>query len=296
MTNDHTNGPVDEGFSEAWLTLREPADHAARSLSMPGQIRQWRESMDSINILDLGAGTGSNFRYLAPHLGHRQQWTLVDNDSRLLGTVQNVLEKWASQKQISFTSSNEQICIESASFSANVNCQLNNIDHQMSALEFHSADLVTASALLDLTSAAWLDELAIQCLKYNCAALFALNYNGHIRWAPEFSSDEIVTDRLNQHQLQDKGFGPALGPKAVAYLARCLENGNRRLLTVDSNWNLTVNQSELQQVLINDWASATLTLGLKDQSIITQWQQARMSSIKQRKSALTVGHSDILFL
>lgn len=296
MTNDHKNGTVDEGFSEAWLTLREPADHDARSLSMPRQLSQWRNSMDSINILDLGAGTGSNFRYLAPRLGHRQHWTLIDNDSRLMNTVPSVLENWARQKQASFTISNGQISVESASFSAKINCRLNNIAHHMSALEFHSADLVTASALLDLTSAAWLDELAAQCMENDCAALFALNYNGHIRWTPEYSSDEVVTGRLNKHQLQDKGFGPALGPDAVAHLAGCLESGNRRLLIEESNWNLTEHQYELQLALVKDWASAALTLDFGEQSIINRWQQERMSSISRRKSSLIVGHVDALLL
>ena len=38
---------------------------------------------ETIEVLDLGAGSGSNLRGLAPHLLGRQRWRLIDHDSAL---------------------------------------------------------------------------------------------------------------------------------------------------------------------------------------------------------------------
>ena len=69
-------------FSSAWLTLREPADAAARDeslvASLPGRLRA------PLVIRDLGCGTGSLGRWLAPRLPVPQHWILMDRDPDLL--------------------------------------------------------------------------------------------------------------------------------------------------------------------------------------------------------------------
>jgi hypothetical protein len=60
------------GFSTDWLQLREPFDVAARRPMLidellPHIARGTTEA--PLEIVDFGAGAGSNFRYLAPQLG-----------------------------------------------------------------------------------------------------------------------------------------------------------------------------------------------------------------------------------
>ena len=73
---------------------------------------------------------------------------------------------------------------------------------------------ITASALLDLTSAAWLDRLAERCGR--APLLMALSFDGRLSWQPALAEDDLVRDRFLAHQRTDKGFGPALGPDAAA--------------------------------------------------------------------------------
>ena len=49
-------------FSADWLALREPADHASRSAKLASSIADVLPSAYDLAVLDLGAGTGSNFR------------------------------------------------------------------------------------------------------------------------------------------------------------------------------------------------------------------------------------------
>ena len=79
---------------------------------------------------------------------------------------------------------------------------------------------VTAAALLDLTSAAWLDGLAARLRQV--PVLIALSFDGRLSWRPGAAEDGQVRARFLAHQRRDKGFGPALGPAAAAHLADLL--------------------------------------------------------------------------
>lgn len=68
-------------FSIDWLDLREPADHAARNPELVETLAQWCATR-APRILDLGSGTGSSYRGLAPMIGGH--WTLTDIDPALL--------------------------------------------------------------------------------------------------------------------------------------------------------------------------------------------------------------------
>ena len=72
------------GFSKDWLALREPADHAAVNHHVRGSLLAYLAARTDVSIVDLGCGTGSNFRNLAPEINCSQSWTLVDNDTVLL--------------------------------------------------------------------------------------------------------------------------------------------------------------------------------------------------------------------
>ena len=77
------------GFSAQWLAMREVADARARNHDAVHALNRWLPGASmlngaSINICDLGCGTGSNLRWLAPHINARQCWRLFDNDPDLL--------------------------------------------------------------------------------------------------------------------------------------------------------------------------------------------------------------------
>ena len=64
-------------FSPDWLDLREPTDHASRNLDVLKAVQN-HLPQDEVYITDIGCGTGSNLRGLAPLLkATTQHWTLV---------------------------------------------------------------------------------------------------------------------------------------------------------------------------------------------------------------------------
>ncbi|ASJ71199.1 class I SAM-dependent methyltransferase [Granulosicoccus antarcticus] len=294
MVNDEPS-QAPSGFSQQWLSLREPADHTARDSVLSESLQGWAKLQTPLHIMDFGTGTGSNLRYLCPLLGHDQHWTLVDNDAQLLTQLPDILSLWATSNDITVQHANDALVLSNETFSASVHWQQSDLANYLAELPFETTDLVTGSALLDLTSRRWLDQLARLCISHRCASFFVLNYNGHIDWQPVTETDSLMRQLLNAHQLSDKGFGPALGPQAGQYLASLLEARQAVTLTA-SDWGLSPTHRELQAALIEGWAAAAIEQHSGERAVIDQWQTARNSFNSTSMSQLTVGHVDLLAL
>src|SRR5262245_19444439 len=202
-------------FSAEWLRLREPVDHAARSAALTGDVLR-ALPQSPIKILDLACGTGSNLRYLRGCLNTTSdpygppEWLLVDHDPSLLSLVAPTPDVRSVERD------------------------LRDLDDGL----FAGRALVTASALLDLVSESWLRQLVSRCRAHDAAALFALSYDGRLSFEPSEPDDEMVRDLVNRHQRTDKGFGPALGPSAVAAAADRFTDSGYDVRIDASDWVL----------------------------------------------------------
>src|SRR5690606_41696617 len=95
---------------------------------------------------------------------------------------------------------------------------------------------LTGSALLDLTSAAWLEAFAAAC--GGRPVLRALSFDGRLAFEPGAPEDAEIRRRFLAHQCKDKGFGPALGPDAAMYLADRLAARGYATSLERSDWRL----------------------------------------------------------
>jgi hypothetical protein len=95
MTAATVAPPSDPGFDPAWLALREPADHDARAESLLPPLVEalggrpfGARNGGHFTVHDLGSGTGSMARWLAPRLPGPQRWVLHDHDPVLLAEAE----------------------------------------------------------------------------------------------------------------------------------------------------------------------------------------------------------------
>jgi hypothetical protein len=172
------------------------------------------------------------------------------------------------------------------------------VEHDLSALDdylFEERSLVTASALLDLVSEPWLRALASQCRAHRAAALFALTYDGRLAFEPAEQEDALIRDLVNRHQTTDKGFGPALGPAAVAAALDLFRSAGYSARTAPSDWVLsrTSAPDALQQQLIGGWADAAAAVAPGAATSIGGWRSKRLAHVANGRSVLTVGHQDL---
>jgi hypothetical protein len=154
-------------------------------------------------------------------------------------------------------------------------------------------DLVTASALLDLVSAEWLDRLVIETAARRLPVYAALTYDGRATVEPGGAFDAELLAGFNLHQRTDKGFGPALGPAAAARAAERLEHFGYAVVQGRADWVLRRDDRAIQEALFAGWAElAPLTTRLSAAEI-DGWLARRRAYLAQGRSRLRVGHVDI---
>jgi len=260
-------------FSAEWLALREPADRRARSARLTREIADRVIDRAPVRVLDLACGTGSNLRYLARHLPPIQHWLVVDRDPALLARLRKPMS-WGIVVSVH---------LHRRDFA--------NLDAIVEL--FERASLVTASALLDLVSARWLDALADRCRAARAPALFVLSYDGRILCTPRDPDDEMVRALVNRHQRTDKGFGPALGPDATDHAQRSFAERGFVVDRERSDWMLDRGDPDLQRQLIDGWASAATEMAAADAAAIDRWRKRRLEHVAAGRSTLVVGHDDL---
>ncbi|MFZ5555998.1 MAG: class I SAM-dependent methyltransferase [Pseudomonadota bacterium] len=282
------------GFSARWLELREPFDAAARSGTAAGALAELPRRGERLRLVDLGAGTGANIRYLAPLLAGRQDWLAVDRDAELLAALPEQLRRWADDNGGRFRRRGEAIEVEGDTFTASVALCRADLFREPPPLQ--GAQLVSASALLDLVSAEWLDAILSRCCSEGAAVLFALAYDGEIAWRPREEGDALVRELVNRHQRTDKGFGPALGPAAVDHGAARLRRLGYDVRLGRSDWVIGCGAIAIQQALVDDWSAAARAVSPRDAGAVDAWRRRRLARLREGTSSLVVGHQDLVGL
>jgi SAM-dependent methyltransferase len=261
-------------FDADWLTLREPADHRARAGALVRLLSDYFSSLPLLHILDLGAGTGSNLRFLAPRLSQPQRWTLIDHDPGLLERVRPP----ADRPDVQWRS----LCAD--------------LSLWRDCVSLPAPDLVTASALIDLVSQNWAESLAEGCRALGAAVYIALSYDGEVRWSQPDPLDAQVRTAVNAHQERDKGLGSALGPRATSVLASQLRDRGYRVRTDASPWNLGADSAALAGLLVTGWVDAACEQDPGSCALYQMWGERRQADLAAGRTRVHVGHWDLLAL
>jgi hypothetical protein len=258
------------GFAAEWLALREPYDARARNAAIRDSAIQSLAGLPSVNIVDLACGTGSTLRALSPRLAERQNWRLVDNDLGLLPRA----------------AANPRAGMKLHGIPLDLNRDLE------AALD-GPVDLVTASALLDLVSEAWLERLVVEIAARKIPLYAALSYDGWIELDPADGVDAAIVEALNRHQRGDKGFGPALGPAAAEYAVAQLKRAGYSVEQGMSDWLLAPHDDRFQIELLSGFAKAAREMGDVPIADIENWLGRRSDAVAAGHSSIRVGHVDI---
>lgn len=261
------------GFSAGWLALREPADHRSINHQVRTACVRAFAGRDRVHVVDLGCGTGSNLRSLAPAFGFRQHWTLVDHDPALLDMARSRAGEMAGDIEIV--------------------CKPADLARESLGSVVTGADLVTASALFDLFSAEAVARLVAAVAASHSVFYTVLTYDGIAAFLPEHPADSAMREAFNQHQRSDKGFGPAAGPDATDILAAALREHGYHIQRGKSPWVLDGAWRALRQELERGWAAAVRETGAIPAATIDDWLTHRTAA---SSAVAIIGHEDLLAL
>ncbi|MBY0331151.1 MAG: class I SAM-dependent methyltransferase [Acetobacteraceae bacterium] len=308
MTRPDDEDPADtrdDAFDPDWLALREPYDALARSEALAAALIARLPARP--RLIDLGAGTGSLLRWLAPRIGRAQAWTLVDSDRALMEEAFDTIAGRAEAIGLKATMPNRRTLLVHARGGAwRVEALHADLAEAPRNLPLQGADAVLCSALCDLVSAAWIERMAA-ALRVPFYA--ALSVDGRDRFWPPHPADGAVARAFRRDQARDKGFGgPALGPAAPAAIARAFAARGFMVRSAASDWVARARGGRfldvpippghatgfLRYVVLGHVAAARQPM--RGRGGLTGWGLARLEQVDARRLSVRIGHRDVLAL
>ena len=259
------------GFSADWLALREPYDARARNPLVLDAVVAAFKGCPSIRIVDLACGTGSTLRALAPRLPVDQNLRLIDNDLGLLARATSMAHPAG-------------VAVAGVPL---------DLSRDLEAALDGSVDLITASALLDLVSEAWLERFVVEIVARSIPVYVALSYDGRTELGPADSLDAAIIVAVNTHQRTDKGFGPALGPTAASFAIARFESLGYSVVHGESDWVIGPHDRDIQLELLAGWAGAAREVGELSLADAVGWLTRRRDAVTAGRSSIRLGHIDI---
>lgn len=226
---DLTGAPGAERFHPGWLELREAADADARATDLlrPLLAHASPAPGERLVVWDLGCGTGSLARWLAPRLPHPQHWVLHDRDPDLLEQARTAIPGVTTETRPGDITS-------------------------LTAADLAGAGLVAASALLDLLTFDQVDGLVEAIALAGCPALLTLSVVGRVKLVPHDPLDAEFAAAFNAHQRR----GSLLGPDAVTAAAEAFERRGAIVQTSPSPWRLGPDRPALTAQWLRGWVAA----------------------------------------
>ena len=273
-----------------WLALREPADTRARDAAAdtllppllghlsgrlparPDDATGASAGRRGVRVVDLGAGTGANLRWLAPRLTAlgepgtlpAQCWTLVDHDPRL--------RSWGPVS------------------STTVRADVADLPRLLNALD--GVDLVTAAALLDLLDGPALAAVVDAVVAHGVPALLTLSVTGTVDMGPADSLDDIVRVAFDAHQRRDG----RLGPDAGAGAARLFRERGWNVVVAATPWRLGADDADLVQAWLEGRAEAAVEWRPDLAGPARVWLDRRRSQALAGALTAVIDHVDVLAL
>ncbi|MFG2196442.1 methyltransferase domain-containing protein [Streptomyces sp. NPDC048639] len=271
-------------YAPEWLELRESADAAARASGLLVPLRRhlsglprWEPGAGLV-IRDLGCGTGSMGRWLAPRLPGPQRWVLHDRDPGLLEhAVARMPGASADGSRVTVTTRQGDLA-------------------RLSADDLSGTALVTASALLDVLTTDEVDGLVAACAGAGCPALLALSVVGRVELTPADPLDAEIGEAFNAHQRRSDDTRRLLGPDAVATASEAFTRHGMDVRVHSSPWHLGADQSALAAEWLRGWVGAACEERPDLDASAVAYLQRRLAACEAGGLRVVVHHSDLLAL
>ena len=259
-----------------WLALREPADAAARAPDLVEPLRRRLAGTPRAVIHDLGSGTGSMGRWLAPRLSGPQHWIMYDRDAYLLERAMSGM-------------------VDTAADSAPVTVEARERDiARLTADDLAGACLITASALLDMLTAEEVERVVAACAGAGCPVLFTVSVIGRVELTPPDPLDADLAEAFNAHQRRTAGGRRLLGPDAVDATAAAFGRHGVTVRVRPSPWRLGADRADLISEWLRGWLDAACEQRPELAGPAAEYARRRLADAADGRLDVVVGHHDLL--
>jgi hypothetical protein len=267
---------VEVRVSSQWLRLREPADAASRSTDLARRAVRLMAGPTPAVVHDLGCGSGSMGRWLAPMLDSPQHWVLHDRDADLLEVAAGDPPRAAAD-------------------GAAVGVETRRDDlTRLGPDDLAGASLITASALLDMLTAAELVRFVASCVEAACPVLVTLSVTGRARLNPADPLDAVLAAAFDDHQRRTTGGRTLLGPDAARTAVGAFDALGSRVEVRPSPWQLGADHGALISQWLGGWVGAAVEQRPELAQAGARYLAHRRADLEHGRLAVTVPHVDLL--
>jgi hypothetical protein len=223
--------------SSDWLALREAEDARARSVALARAARALLRP-GPVVVHDLGSGTGSMMRWLAPKLPGPQTWVLHDwNPDLTAHALVADPPRDASGAPVTVLEREGRL-------------------EQLTPADLAGASLVTASALLDVLTAQEAHAVVDACVGAGAPVLLSLSVTGDVDLRPWDPRDRAVADAFNAHQRREVDGRRLLGPYAPPIVRGLFGLAGWHVRTGLTTWRLGPGEPGLLAEWFEGWIGA----------------------------------------
>ncbi len=221
-----------------------------------------------MEIIDLGAGTGANQRWLAPRLPLRQRWIHLDHDPAI---------------SRSLPLPDDTVIIDESVEALGQLLVRPGVDQR----------LVTCSALLDVLTRNQIYQVCGALINNRTAGLFSLTVTGTFDVSPSHPHDQQLLDAFNDHQRR----GDRAGPDAVSVAVNAMLGGGFTVRTQETPWHLTAsNDPAFVEQLLRERLEAAVAQNPSLATTAATWFELRRTQLTDGILGIDLGHLDILAL
>ncbi len=261
--------------SSDWLALREEEDARARSRELALAAADGLGPGPTV-VHDLGSGTGSMMRWLAPILPGPQTWVLHDWNPDLI--------ERAGDGAAPRDREGRPVTIEARG-------------GELGALrpdDLDGASLVTASALLDVLTSEEVHAIVRACVAAGCPVLLSLSVTGDVELEPGDPRDGLFEASFNAHQRRMLNGRRLLGRYGVAIARGLFLEAGWRVRPVETRWRLGDHDPHLLGQWLGGWIDAALEQQPELQAEGAAYRELRSAQLLRGGLSASVVHTDLL--
>jgi hypothetical protein len=281
MAADGSGGAELSGASAAtvvdpdWLAARVAADDAARAATVSTLLPELNTYLieaagpgSTVQIIDLGAGTGANQRWLAPRLPIRQRWLHLDHNPVISRSLPLPAET--------------EIVDESVEALG-----------QLLTRASGGRQLVTCSALLDVLTTEQVEAVCRAVIDNRVPAFFSLTVTGGLRLSPTDPHDQLLLAAFNDHQRRAGG----AGPEATTLTVNLLRAAEFAVTTQKTPWRLTAESGiAFVDQMLEERLAAAVAQDPALAGTAAAWLELRRAQLSAGLLQIELDHCDILGL
>jgi hypothetical protein len=267
-----------------WLAARVAADNDARAATLDtllpeliNYLSAWTGSDTTVEIFDLGAGTGANQRWLAPRLPFRQRWLHLDHNPVITRSLPLPAET---------------VIIDASVETLAQLMQAELVEAHPSTSSRRSR-VVTCSALLDVLTTEQVEAVCRAVIDNRVPAFFSLTVTGGLRLSPTDPHDQLLLAAFNDHQRRAGG----AGPEATSLTVNPLRAAEFAVTTEKTPWRLTAESGiAFVDQMLEERLAAAVAQDPALAGTAAAWLELRRAQLIAGLLQIELDHCDILAL